>query len=67
LRRGASGGATLTKNLWFGFNLVSLAGFLLMGVGLTLSRQRRIGTGAAVALMAVGTALLFGGLYVAVP
>jgi hypothetical protein len=57
----------LTKNLPFGLNLISLAGFLLMGIGLTLSRQKRIGTGAAVALMGVGTALLFGGLYVAVP
>ncbi len=57
----------LSKNLPFGFNLISLAGFLLMGLGLTLSRQKRIGAGAAVLLMGVGTALLFGGLYVAVP
>lgn len=57
----------LTKNLSFGLNLISLAGFLLMGLGLTLSRQHRIGAGAAVALMGIGTALLFGGLYVAVP
>lgn len=57
----------LSKNLPFGFNLISLAGFLLMGLGLTLSRQKRIGAGAAILLMGVGTALLFGGLYVAVP
>lgn len=57
----------LTKNLSFGLNLVSLAGFLLMGIGLTLSRQKRVGAPAAFALMGVGTALLFIGLYVAVP
>lgn len=57
----------LTKNLPFGINLISLAGFLLMGIGLTLSRQRRIGFPAAAGLMGAGTALLFFGLYVAVP
>jgi hypothetical protein len=57
----------LNKNLPFGFNLISLAGFLLMGLGLTLSRQKRIGAGATILLMGAGTALLFGGLYVAVP
>jgi hypothetical protein len=57
----------LTKNLSFGLNLISLAGFLLMGIGLTMSRQKRIGTGAAFGLMGAGTALLFFGLYVATP
>lgn len=57
----------LTKNLPFGLNLISLVGFLLMGIGLTLSRQQRIGFPAAVGLMGAGTALLFVGLYVAVP
>jgi hypothetical protein len=57
----------LTRNLSFGLNLISLAGFLLMGIGLTLRRQKRLGVGAAVALMGVGTALLFGGIYVAAP
>jgi hypothetical protein len=57
----------LTKNLPFGLNLISLAGFFLMGLGLTLARQKRIGASAAAALMGIGTLLLFGGLYVAVP
>ncbi|HTV90729.1 MAG TPA: hypothetical protein VME41_17075 [Stellaceae bacterium] len=57
----------LTKPLTFGLNLISLGGFLLMGLTLTLSRQRRIGAGTAAVLMGVGTALLFGGLYVAAP
>jgi hypothetical protein len=57
----------LTQNLPFGLNLISLAGFLLMGIGLTLSRQRRIGFPVAAGLMGAGTALLFLGIYVAVP
>jgi hypothetical protein len=57
----------LTKTLPFGLDLISLAGFLLMGIGLTMSRQKRIGFPAAVAVMGVGTALLFVGFYVAVP
>jgi hypothetical protein len=57
----------LTKNIAFGMNLISLAGFVLMGFGLSLSRQKRVGAPAAFALMGVGTALLFFGLYVAVP
>jgi hypothetical protein len=57
----------LTKDLPFGLNLISLAGFLLMGMGLTLSRQQRIGFPVAAGLMAVGTALLFFGIYVGVP
>jgi hypothetical protein len=56
-----------TKNFLFGMNIVSLAGFALMGVGLTLSRQRRIGVPAAFGLMGAGTALLVLGLYVAAP
>jgi hypothetical protein len=57
----------LTKNLSFGLNLISLAGFFVMGIGLTLSRQQRIGAPIAFGLMGVGTALLFLGIYVAVP
>jgi hypothetical protein len=57
----------LTKNLPFGLNLISVAGFLLMGIGLTLSRQRRIGLPVAAGLMGAGTVLLFFGIHVAVP
>jgi hypothetical protein len=57
----------LTQTMLFGMNLVSLAGFALMGVSLTLQRQQKLGMPAVFGLMAVGTALLFVGLYVAVP
>jgi len=57
----------LTKEILYGMNLLSLAGFLLMGLGLTLNRQQKVGVPTAFALMGVGTALVFGGLYVAVP
>ena len=57
----------LTKEILFGFNIVSLAGFALMGVGLTLNRQQKVGVPVAFALMGVGTLLVFVGLYVAVP
>jgi hypothetical protein len=57
----------LTKNILFGMNLLSLAGFALMGISLTLQRQGKLGTPAAFGLMAAGTALLFVGLYVADP
>jgi uncharacterized membrane protein YozB (DUF420 family) len=57
----------LTKDLLFGMNIVTLAGFLVMGVGLTLIRQRRIRTATAFALMGTGTALAFVGTYLAPP
>lgn len=57
----------LTKNFLFGFNLVSLIGFALMGAGLTLSRQQRVGAPIAFGMMGAGTALLFVGLYTATP
>jgi uncharacterized membrane protein len=57
----------LTKNILFGMNLLSLAGFLLMGVSLTLQRQQKLALPAVFGLMAAGTVLLFVGLYMAVP
>jgi hypothetical protein len=57
----------LTRDLLFGMNIVTLAGFFVMGVGLTLNRQRRIRTAAAYGLMGVGTALAFLGIYFAPP
>ena len=57
----------LTRSLWLGLNLLTLAGFLLMGVGLTLTRQRAIRVPLGFALMTAGTALVFAGLYLAPP
>jgi multisubunit Na+/H+ antiporter MnhC subunit len=48
-------------------NILTLAGFVLMGVGLTLNRQQRVRVSIAFALMGAGTVLVFVGLYVAAP
>ena len=53
----------LTRDILFGLNLVTLVGFVLMGLGLTQSRQGRARAPAAFALMGVGTALVFAGIY----
>ena len=53
----------LTQSSIFGMNILSFVGLALMGVILTLSRQKRIGNGAAIACMGAGTALLFLGFY----
>jgi len=57
----------LTRELAFGMNILSLAGFVLMGAVLTLNRHRRIGAPVAFALMGAGTVLIFAGLYLARP
>ena len=57
----------LTREVLLGLNLPTIAGFILMGVGLTLARQRAIGAPLAFALMTAGTALVFVGLYFAPP
>ncbi len=57
----------LTREFLFGMNIVSLAGFALMAIAITFSRQQRLRFPVAVALMVAGTALLFLGLYVATP
>jgi hypothetical protein len=57
----------LTKEILYGMNILSLAGFVMMGIGLTLNRQQKIGVPIAFALMGAGTLLVFVGLYVATP
>jgi hypothetical protein len=56
-----------TKEILYGMNLLTLAGFLVMGAGLTLNRQGKVRTPVAFALMGVGTVLIFLGLYAATP
>jgi FtsH-binding integral membrane protein len=56
-------GAMLTKDLVFGLNLVSLAGFAVMAIGLNLGRAARSRAPLGFVLMGVGTALVFFGLY----
>jgi hypothetical protein len=53
----------LTKDILFGFNLLTLAGFVVMGISLSLQRSGQIGVPLSVALMCAGTALVIFGLY----
>ena len=57
----------LTREVLYGMNLLSLAGFVLMGLGLTLNRQGKLGVPLVFGLMGVGTALVFLGIYLVVP
>lgn len=57
----------LTREIVLGMNILTLIGFALMGVGLTFTRQGVIRVPVAYALMATGTALVFFGLFIAVP
>ncbi|MGC1891085.1 MAG: hypothetical protein WA709_34260 [Stellaceae bacterium] len=44
-------------------NMLTLAGFLVMGLSLTLHRTGKAGAPLSIGLMSVGTALVFFGLY----
>jgi sulfite exporter TauE/SafE len=57
----------LTREILYGLNILTLAGFVLMGIGLTLNRQQKIRVPVAFALMGAGTVLVFLGIYVASP
>jgi hypothetical protein len=54
-----------TKDILFGMNILSLAGFAVMGLSLSLNRTGQIGAPLSVGLMCAGTALVFFGLYAA--
>jgi hypothetical protein len=51
------------KDFLFGMNILSLAGFVLMGLSLTLRRMAQAGAPVCIGLMCLGTALVFYGLY----
>lgn len=53
----------LTKDIFQGLNLLTLIGFVAMGIGLNQSRQGRARAPIAFALMGIGTLLVFAGLY----
>jgi hypothetical protein len=55
--------AVLSKDILFGMNILTLAGFVVMGLTLTLNRMGQAGKGLSIGLMATGTALVFIGLY----
>jgi len=53
----------LTQQILFGMNILTLAGFVMMGLTLTLNRVGQTGKALSIGLMAAGTALVFAGLY----
>jgi hypothetical protein len=53
----------LTRDILFGMNMLSLAGFVVMRLTLTLNRMGQAGKGLSIGLMTAGTALVFIGLY----
>jgi len=53
----------LTKDFFFGFNILTLAGFLLMGIALHLVRTSKARVAVGIALMLTGTVFAIGGLY----
>lgn len=52
-----------TKDILFGMNTLTLVGFLVMGLSLTLRRTATVGGPFSIGLMCAGTALVFLGLY----
>ena len=53
----------LTKGILFGMNILTLAGFVVMGLTVTPNRTGQTGKALSIAPMAAGTALVFLGLY----
>ena len=53
----------LTKDILFGMNILTLAGFVVMGLTLTLNRMGQAGKALSIGLMTAGIALVFLGLY----
>lgn len=53
----------LNQNMLRGLNLLSIIGFVAMGIGLNQSRQGRARAPAAFVLMTIGTALVICGMY----
>jgi hypothetical protein len=59
--------AALTKDLMFGMNALSLAGFAVMFVALNLARRPDLSRIWSIGLMSAGTVLLLVGLYLKPP
>lgn len=57
------GGAWVSKDILFGMNIVTLAGFGVMAIATNLSRTRAVRPALGIAMMAAGTVLVFLGLY----
>jgi hypothetical protein len=52
-----------TKDILFGMNILTLAGFVVMGLSLTLHRIAAASRPLSIGLMCAGTALVFLGSY----
>lgn len=57
----------VTDNSVFGLNLLSLVGLVMTALGLSFARSAPGRRGLAIAVMGVGTALVFAGFYFAGP
>ena len=53
----------LTKDILFGMNILTLAGFIIMGLTLTLTRMGQAGKALRLGLMTASTALVVVGRY----
>jgi hypothetical protein len=53
----------LTKDILLGMHILPLAGFVVMGLTLTLNRMGQAGKALSIGLMTAGTALVLAGLY----
>jgi hypothetical protein len=53
----------LTKDILFGMNVLTLAGFIVMGLSLTLQRMAAASRAFSIGLMCAGTVLVLLGLY----
>ena len=53
----------LSQNILHGLNLLTIIGFVVMGIGLNQSRQGRARAPAAFALMTIGTICVVAGMY----
>jgi hypothetical protein len=59
--------ALLAQNILHGLNLLTIIGFVLMGIGLNQSRQGRARAPVAFAFMGLGTGLVILGMYFGIP
>jgi hypothetical protein len=57
----------LAQNILHGLNLLTILGFVAMGIGLNQSRQGRSRAPIAFALMGLGTGLVILGMYFGYP
>jgi hypothetical protein len=53
----------VSKDILFGMNIVTLAGFAVMAIAVNLARTKAIRRPFGIAMMAAGTAVVFLGLY----